>query len=175
MKKFTNRMIVGKIDLRGLIMNKFVLLMVVIIFCSLLTGCVFFQRIIIINESDRPIMLEYNFKNIDEISNPSSRSPEIVSVKELDAWFGEENWKPMPKDRIEIIESENSNKFILKINPKEAVTIEQEDKFYIRNDKEKALDIKELKIIDKEKEIYYKSDKILFEEFEQNDFKIRYK
>ncbi len=157
---------------KNLLINRIILLTSIFVLCFSLSGCVAFERFIIINENDKPIFIEYKLKEMDEISHPSSRSIEVISSKELDAWFGEENWKPISNDRIN---SDNSNKFILRLNPKEAVTIEEEDIFYIKNDKEKALDIKELKITDEGKEIYFKTDKKLFEEFVKQDFKIRYK
>ena len=69
----------------------------------------------------------------------------------------------------------SENKFTLKINPKEAVTVESKDTYDIDTNGAEAINLLSLRIKDNGKEIYFENSERLLEEFKKNDFEIEYK
>lgn len=153
-------------------MKKYFLFGAVIFTVIFLSSCQLMENFTIINASENVIEVEYSVK--DPVMMPHGKFlPEIKSLADRKGWFNQKEWKKMSSSQYTFDAGER--KFRMKLNPKEEMIIDRTDSYYIEKDGEKAIGLKNLKIKDNGKEIYFVNSKSILEEFKKNDFQIIYK
>lgn len=100
-------------------------------------------------------------------------TPLMMSAAKRNSWFNRNDWEQMPEDRYTV--DYKAKKGAIKIKPQEAVMIHKERDNSDIKEIEKNFDLKNLRIKENGKEIYFEDSKRLFEEFTKNDFEITYK
>ena len=131
------------------------------------------QDFVIVNASDNTIEIEYVIKESGMLPQENLFLPQTITLVDWGKWFGRKNWQPKLPEEYDFVDSER--KFRVKLKPKEVLLIEREDSFFIKEDGEHGYDLKDLRIRDNGKEIYFENSKRLLEEFKSSDFAIIYK
>lgn len=131
------------------------------------------QDFVIVNDSDNTIEIEYAIKDSGMMPQEDLFLPQTTTLANWRKWFRRREWQPKPPAEYDFVD--NEGKFKVKLKPKEVLLIEREDSFFINEDSENGYDLRDLRIRDDGKEIYFENSKRLLEEFKNNEFAIIYK